>query len=155
MIGGSGSISLTNRSGSGSRRAKNIRTRHFGLIDLIAVSWYELTFTGRFAGKPGGSSLLFVFKTKVERRPWRFASSYFNSIFFGLNHRVHRVQGFFSSRLNWDSPTRSLAGECVPPSFGSWEGGGYTLACGTEGPNFRRGDRHFGILGIYVLCSAR
>jgi hypothetical protein len=34
-------------------------------------------------------------------------------------HRVYRVLSFFSSRLNWDSLTLSLAGECVAPSFGS------------------------------------
>ncbi|MFN9943072.1 MAG: hypothetical protein ACK56I_26745, partial [bacterium] len=35
----------------------------------------------------------------------------------------------FSSRRNWDSPTSSPAGVCVPPSFGS----GGTLARGRGG----------------------
>jgi hypothetical protein len=45
----------------------------------------------------------------------------------GCGHRVGRVQSFFSSRPNWDSPTPSHAGECVvcTPPFGSR--GGHTL----------------------------
>jgi hypothetical protein len=31
-------------------------------------------------------------------------------------HRVDRVLSFLSSRPNWDSPTPSDAGECVPPN---------------------------------------
>ncbi len=53
-------------------------------------------------------------------------------------HRVDRVLDFFSSRPNWDFP------------------GGYTLACGRGGgggSQFRRGDRHCGTLGLYVLCA--
>ncbi len=44
------------------------------------------------------------------------------------NHRVDRVLSFFSRRANWDPPTPSPAGDCVPPPFGS--GDGDTLACG-------------------------
>jgi hypothetical protein len=40
------------------------------------------------------------------------------------SHRVGRVLSFFSSRLNWDSPTPLAAGECAPPPFGP--GGGNT-----------------------------
>jgi hypothetical protein len=70
----------------------------------------------------------------------------------GTAHRVDRVLGFFSSRPNWDPPTPSPAGECVP-LFGS---GGDTLACGKGGggSQFGRGDRHYGTLSIYVLCGA-
>jgi hypothetical protein len=72
--------------------------------------------------------------------------------------RVDRVLGFLSSRPNWDSPTPSPAGKCVPPSFGS---GGleYTLACGRRsgggGSQFRRGYTCtvHGTLGIYVLYT--
>jgi hypothetical protein len=55
------------------------------------------------------------------------------------HHRVYRVQGFFSSRPNWDFPTPSHAGECVPSSFDS---GGDTLMYGRGGeggPNFDEG----------------
>jgi hypothetical protein len=39
-------------------------------------------------------------------------------------------QSAFSSRPNWDSPTPSPAGECVPPPFGS---GRCTHSLGGEG----------------------
>ncbi len=61
-------------------------------------------------------------------------------------HRVDRVLSFFSSRRNWDSPTPSPAGECVPP-FGY--GGKGTLARGRGGggvPIPRRG---------HTLCYSR
>jgi hypothetical protein len=32
-------------------------------------------------------------------------------------HRVDRVLIFFSGRPNWDSPTLSQSGKCVPPSL--------------------------------------
>jgi hypothetical protein len=52
-------------------------------------------------------------------------------------HRVDRVLGFFSSRLNQDSPIPSPAGVSVlPPPAGS---GGDTLARGTGGPNSDEG----------------
>ena len=65
-------------------------------------------------------------------------------------HRVDRVLGFFSSRPNWDSPTPSPAGECVPLTLGSVGGGGYALVCGRGlgESQFRRGDRHCCTLGI-------
>jgi hypothetical protein len=57
---------------------------------------------------------------------------------------THRVLGFFSSRLNWDPPTSSPAGESVRSPFssggthslaGDWVGGGgvsiLTRHCGT------------------------
>jgi hypothetical protein len=46
---------------------------------------------------------------------------------------------------------------CPPPSLLVRGGGGYTLACGRErggGSQFRRGNRHFGTLGINMyLCG--
>ncbi len=43
---------------------------------------------------------------------------------------LHRVLGFFYSRLNWDYLTPSPAGECaLPPLVRGGVGGGYTLAC--------------------------
>jgi hypothetical protein len=50
---------------------------------------------------------------------------------------VDRVLGCFASRLNWDTPTPSPAGETPP--FGS--GVGDPLACGRwgEGPNSDEG----------------
>jgi hypothetical protein len=41
--------------------------------------------------------------------------------------QVDRVLSFFSCRLNWDSPTPSPAGECVPSLL--WFRRVYTLAC--------------------------
>jgi hypothetical protein len=54
----------------------------------------------------------------------------------GLCHRVDRVLGFFSSRWNWDSHTRSPEGECAPPPLVPG-GGGHTRLRerGGEGPN--------------------
>ncbi len=44
---------------------------------------------------------------------------------YTVNHRVDRVLSFLSSRPNWEYPTPSQAGECVPPPpFGS--GGKHT-----------------------------
>jgi hypothetical protein len=48
------------------------------------------------------------------------------------------TQSFFSSRPNWDSPTPSHAGECVPPLW--FRGGGYyTIAWGRGGPDSDEG----------------
>ena len=49
---------------------------------------------------------------------------------------IDRVLSLFSSRPNWDPPPRQIA--CR-------RGGGES--------QFRRGDRHCGSLGIYVLCG--
>ncbi len=59
----------------------------------------------------------------------------------GCWHRVDRVQSFFSSRPNWDSPTPSHAGECVVCTPFPLVPGG-TLSCGWgggRGPNRTRG----------------
>jgi hypothetical protein len=62
-------------------------------------------------------------------------------------HRVDRVQGFFSSRPNWD-PLPPPPQASVPPL------GTHSLAEeGVGGFQFGRGDRHCGTLGIYVLCG--
>ncbi len=64
----------------------------------------------------------------------------------------------FHQSSNWDSPTTSPVGGCVPPSFCL---GGDTLARGGEvcrggGSQFRRGDRHCGTLGfVCTLCCFR
>jgi hypothetical protein len=52
-----------------------------------------------------------------------------NYCYNGYNHRVDRLQSYFSVRPNWDSLTPSPAGECVPPPLVGG-GGGFTLACG-------------------------
>ncbi len=65
----------------------------------------------------------------------------------GSAHRVDRVLGFFSSRLNWDSPTPSPAGECVPPPYGSREGTHLLAEKGKKGwggSQFGQRDRHCG-----------
>ncbi len=66
-------------------------------------------------------------------------------------HRVNRMLGFFSSRPNWDSPTPSPAGECVLSPL--VQGGKHRLREG--GSHLRRGYRHCGTLGIYVICTGR
>jgi hypothetical protein len=67
-----------------------------------------------------------------------------------MANRVDIVLGFFSSRPNWDPPIPSPAAECVPHLVQ-----GVQFACrrGLGGSQFRRGDRHCGTLGIYVLCG--
>ncbi len=49
----------------------------------------------------------------------------------GGAHRVSRVLSFFPSRLNWDSPNPSPAGECAPLPF--------CLERGCESPNSDEG----------------
>ncbi len=63
---------------------------------------------------------------------------------------VERLLILFSSRPNLDSPTPSPAGACVPPLF---PGGIHSLARRGGGSQFGRGDRHYGSIGIYVLCG--
>jgi hypothetical protein len=84
------------------------------------------------------------FQEEERRGPARFKDSHV------VTRRVDRVLGFFSNRPNWDYPTPSPAGECVPPPFCS---GGDTLACGICGGGSQFGRRyiHCGTLGIYVL----
>ncbi len=62
--------------------------------------------------------------------------------------------GFFSSRPNWDFP-QPLTPRRVPPPPPLVQGGGaHSLAGeGVGWSQFRRGDRHCGTLGIYVLCE--
>ncbi len=72
-------------------------------------------------------------------------------------HRVDRVLGLFSSRLNWEPPTLYLTRRRVwPPPLLVPGGGGDTLACGAGdrvvGSQCGRGDRHSGYSRyIYVL----
>jgi hypothetical protein len=45
-----------------------------------------------------------------------------------VDHRVDRLLlSFFSSRRNWDIPTPSPAGECLPPLVAKKRGGGVSL----------------------------
>ncbi len=70
------------------------------------------------------------------------------------HHRVDRVLGFFSSRLNWDLPAPSHAGECVSPLCFR---GGDTLARGRGGgrvPIRTRGQTlWYARYIVYVLCG--
>jgi hypothetical protein len=75
-------------------------------------------------------------------------------------HRVGRVQSFFSSRRNWDSPTSLPAGECAPPPPPLWFRGiaQSTLACGRGGEGVPNSDEgtytvDCGTLYMYVLCE--
>ncbi len=73
---------------------------------------------------------------------------------------VDRVQVFFFSRPNRDSPTPSPAGECVLPSFGSGGGGVIHTNCGRGGwgvPIPTRGQTlwYSRYLPIYALCVHR
>jgi hypothetical protein len=61
-------------------------------------------------------------------------------VFNSRRHRVDRVLGFFSCPPNWDPPTHSSPGECVPPSL--WFQGGHTRLREKGGSQFGRGDRH-------------
>ncbi len=65
-------------------------------------------------------------------------------IYDRMGHRVDTMLGFFFSHPNWDSPTHSPPCECEPPPPPAGEGSGMS--------QFRRGDKHCGTLGIYVLC---
>jgi hypothetical protein len=72
-----------------------------------------------------------------------------------LAHRVDGVLGLFSSsELGLAHPLTRRRVHVFPLPFvgGGLEG---TLACGRGGggSQFRRGDRHCGILGIYVFCE--
>jgi hypothetical protein len=54
-----------------------------------------------------------------------------------------------SPRRNWDSPTPSLASECLPGTKGGW--GGVTLACeGLGESQFRRLEKS---LALCLLCD--
>jgi hypothetical protein len=79
-------------------------------------------------------------------------------VFNSLRHRVDRVLSFFSNRPNWDPPTHSSPGECVPAPLWFREGEGtHSLAGeGGGGPNSDEG-ADTGTLStrIYVLCSLR
>jgi hypothetical protein len=71
----------------------------------------------------------------------------------GLNHRVDRVLGFFSSRPNWDPRSPHLQTGVFPPPLVPL-GDTLTRGRGDEGSQFVRGDRPCGTLGTYlVLCA--
>jgi hypothetical protein len=69
----------------------------------------------------------------------------------GVSHRVDRVLSFFSSRPSWGSPPPHTQA-CVPPPLLVPGGGGHTRLqeIGLGGPQFVRGDRHLGTLGIRI-----
>jgi hypothetical protein len=71
-----------------------------------------------------------------------------------LNHRVHRVLGFFSSCPNWDPslPITRSAGECVPTPIGSVRGN--TIACRRGGGGSQQKFGRGGTLGNeQYLCT--
>ncbi len=66
-------------------------------------------------------------------------------------HRVDRVLGFFLQSSESGFPHPLTSRRVRPPPF--WFGGeGKHSQGGEGGSQFRRGDRHCGTLGIYVLC---
>ncbi len=69
-------------------------------------------------------------------------------------HRVGRVQSFFSSHRNWDSPNPSPAGECAPLRF--W-GEGHTRwrERGWESPNSDEGTYNYSTLCmvLFYICT--
>ncbi len=79
-------------------------------------------------------------------------SSQSGSMNSATDHRVDRILGFFVSRPNWDPPTHSPTGECVPP-LGS--GGGHTfLREGGGGSQPTRGQTLWYSRYIqFVLCA--
>jgi hypothetical protein len=63
------------------------------------------------------------------------------------SHNWQSDRGFFFSRLNWDSPTPSPAGECAPPPLVPEEGAHTRLREREGGPNSDEGSNsHCGIL---------
>jgi hypothetical protein len=68
------------------------------------------------------------------------------------------VVGFFSSRPKWAPPPPHPQVSVFPtPLVVVGEGGGGTHSLAGEGVGespFRRGDRHCGILGLFVLCGS-
>jgi len=63
---------------------------------------------------------------------------------------LHRVLGFFSSRLNWDPPTRKRV--CPRPLVPG--GGTHSLAGGGEVPISDEGQILYGTLGLYLHFPA-
>ncbi len=77
-------------------------------------------------------------------------------VFNSLRHRVDRVLGFFSSLPNWDPPTHSSPGECVPLPL--VKGGTHSLAGEWGVPIRTRGQtlcysRYE--YTVYLLCGLR
>jgi hypothetical protein len=133
VVEGSGSIPLTNGSGSGKPQNMWIRIRNNGQAPLVvsavasplasawsplASGWSPLAATAASA-PPLVASTVVVVVVAVSSTE-------------GLNHKVHIytecLPQCMSPRRNWDSPNPSFASECAPPP-GS-KGGGGTLACG-------------------------
>ncbi len=59
----------------------------------------------------------------------------------------------FSSPLNWDQPSPSPAGECLPSTFGSGVGTGNTLTCGEGGGGGPNSDKGTDTVVLLVLCG--
>ncbi len=74
---------------------------------------------------------------------------------FRDTHRVGRILSIFSNRQNWNSPTRSPAGECVPPSLRFRGEGTLAGGRGVGEYQFRRGDIHCGTLCVYMYFVGR
>ncbi len=89
----------------------------------------------------------------TEDTPHIFLLEYIFGL-YELTHRVDRVLDFFSSRPNWDSPTPSPAGECVPPPLVPLEGGGgHSLAeQGVGESQFGQGNRRLWY-SRYSICT--
>jgi hypothetical protein len=70
-----------------------------------------------------------------------------------VTHRVGRVLSFFSSRQKGDSPNPHPEASVPPPTPRVLGGVAHSLAReGVGESQFRRGDKHFGALYIYILC---
>jgi hypothetical protein len=70
------------------------------------------------------------------------------------HHRVRRVLSFFPSRLNWDFPTPSPAGECAPLWMGGGGGEGHTRSRekGLGSPNTDKGTALWHYVYVCSLC---
>ncbi len=103
-----------------------------------------------------------VWKLYSRRKSRHIMNDHVCSLFHLFLYLWFKVQSrqsakLFSSRRNWDSPTPSLPGECVPPPPLVGGGDSHSLAGEGVGAQIRQGDRHCCTLVIYVqvLCGSK
>ncbi len=84
---------------------------------------------------------------ELQVRKFSFFSSKIHRVH--IVHRVSRVLSFFSSRLNWDSPTSLAAGECAPHPFVRG-GGGRAHSLAEEGLGSPNSDEGTYIVVFYI-----
>ncbi len=94
---------------------------HWHIITLhLCESWHIDDSTENFISKCENIKVFGIFL-------------HFSSLAIIVTAQSRQSPDLFHSRLNWDFPTPSPAGDCVPPSFGLVGGGGGTHSLGGEG----------------------